>query len=116
MTIDTDRKWPSRPWRLRRVLALAVLALAVVGPFTAPASAHVRVFVGGAFGVPVYPYPYVRPYPYIHAYPYPPYPVYGGYPVIGPPAGVPPPGWVRGHWAWRHGDAGLMATTRIWHR
>ena len=61
-------------------IAAASLALALLGA-PAPASAHVRFFVGG--GIPVYP---VAPY----YYPYYPYP-YAGY-------SVPPPGWDPGHW------------------
>ncbi|MFI5396175.1 MAG: hypothetical protein ACHQ9S_11645 [Candidatus Binatia bacterium] len=113
MTNETNRKLvPRRPRRLGRTLALAAFSLVLLGVFAAPARAHVHVFVGGAFGVPIYPYPYIRPYPYVSAYPYPAYPVYNGYALIGPPAGIPPPGWVRGHWAWRH--AGWGRRFRAW--
>src|SRR5439155_16539890 len=64
-------------WRGAGVMAAAVLGVLLLGP-ARPASAHVRVFVGGAVGFPVYPYPYY--------YPYAPYPE------------VPPPGWEPGRW------------------
>jgi len=63
-------------------------ALLLLGP-ARPASAHVRVFVGGAVGFPVYPYPYPYYYPYA-----PPYPE------------VPPPGWEPGHWEMRYDQWG----------
>ncbi len=62
-------------------MAAAALGVLLMGP-ARPASAHVRVFVGGAVGFPVYPYPYY--------YPYAPYPE------------VPPPGWEPGRWEWRY--------------
>ncbi|TMA70091.1 MAG: hypothetical protein E6J68_00630 [Deltaproteobacteria bacterium] len=74
---------------LMRGALLAVVTLLLWGAF-APASARVRVFVGGVFGAPA-PYPYWAPYPY--PYYYPPYP-YVDY-------SVPPPGWEAGHWEWR---------------
>jgi hypothetical protein len=63
----------------------------------APAGARVRVFVGGAIGVPAYPYPY---YPY--------YPYYG-YPApyaVEPYPTAPPAAWVPGHWEWRYDPSG----------
>src|SRR5512143_3462999 len=77
-------------WRCGSTLALAVILLGIV---SAPASAHVRVFLG--FGLPVYPYPYAYSYPPPPPpyYPYPPYVVYG--PSVGYAA--PPPAWVGGH-------------------
>ncbi len=69
-------------WWLSAITAIAlVLLLGAVAPAGAT-----RVIIGGAFGVPVYPYyyPYAYPYPY---YPY--------------DYGVPPPGWDPGHWEWR---------------
>ena len=72
-------------WRRAGVMAAALLALLLlVGP-ARPASAHVRVFVGGAVGFPVYPYPYPYYYPYAAPYPE-----------------VPPPGWEPGHWEMRY--------------
>ena len=59
-------------------------ALLLLGP-ARPANAHARVFVGGAIGFPVYPYPY----PYYYPYPVP-------YPE------VPPPGWAPGRWESRY--------------
>ena len=77
------------------VMGAALLSLFLLGA-ARPASAHVRVFVGGAIGFPVYPYPY--PYYY---YPYPaPYPE------------VPPPGWAPGHWEWRYDPWGRPY--RVW--
>ena len=73
---------------LMRGVLLAVLVTAL-GSAIAPAGAHVRVFVGGAFG-PVVPYPYYAPYPYPYYGPYS-YPYAPGY-------AVPPPGWEPGHW------------------
>ncbi len=71
----------------RWLYVVAVVALVITLGTAAPARAHVRVFVGGAFGFPVYPaYPY-----YYYPYPYPAYPY----------DGVPPPGWDPGHWEWR---------------
>jgi len=67
-------------------VAAAVLAGFLLGS-SRPAGAHVRVFVGGAVGLPVYVYPY----PY-YSYPYVSYPAYE----------VPPPGWAPGHWEWRY--------------
>jgi len=106
------------PWKLGHALATGVLALLLVGLFAAPARAHLHVFIGGAFGLPLpmYPYvsayPYAPPHPYVYAAPYyPPYPVYGGYAVVGPPA-VPPRAWARGHWAWRPGPWHRRA--RVW--
>jgi hypothetical protein len=105
-------------WRLGHTLATGVLALVLVGLFAAPARAHVHVFIGGVFGMPlpVYPYvavyPYAPPYPYSYAAPYyPPYPAYGGYAVVRPPA-VPPGAWARGHRAWRRGPSGQRI--RVW--
>ena len=44
-------------------MAAALLgALLLLGP-ARPANAHARVFVGGAIGFPVYPYPYPYYYP-----------------------------------------------------
>lgn len=73
---------------LMRGALLAILIVMVWGAF-APAGARARVFIGGAIGVPVAPYPYWAPYPY--PYPYYPYPYWGEY-------SVPPPGWDPGHW------------------
>jgi len=82
------------------LLGAVVLAVAIMGA-AAPARAHVRVFVGGAFGFPVVPYPYPYAYPY-YGYPAP-YP--GG-------VDVPPPGWVAGHWAWWYDHSGRRF--RVW--
>ena len=72
---------------MSRWIAAAILAVALLGS-PDRADAHGRVFIGGAFGVPVYP---VAPYYYSpYYYPYP----YSGY-------SVPPPGWDPGHWEWR---------------
>ena len=68
--------------------------LLLLGP-ARPASAHVRVFVGGAVGFPVYPYPYYYPYGV-------PYPAYD----------VPPPGWEPGRWEWRSDPWGRRY--RVW--
>jgi len=67
------------------------MALALMG-VAAPhvAQARVRVFVGGAIGVPFPAYPY--PYPYYY---YPPAPYLGPYEA-------PPAAWVPGHWEWRY--------------
>src|SRR5713101_7594520 len=92
----TPRSRPSGG-RVRCGAGIAVLVLMLVSILAMPASAHVRVFVGGVIGLPGYSYPY----PY-GSYVYPPYPHYAPYPVSG---GAPPCGWVRGHWVWRH-DAG----------
>ena len=70
-------------WWMSAIGAIALFLL--IGSVT-PAGAHARVFIGGAFGVPVYPYYYPYPYPY---YPYAAYPY---------DYGVPPPGWDPGHW------------------
>ena len=69
--------------------ALALFAMSAA----APAHARVRVFVGGAFGVPAWGYPYPPAYYYYSPYavPYP-----GEYPES------PPPAWEPGHWEWRH--------------
>jgi hypothetical protein len=105
-------------WRLGHTLATGVLALVLVGVFAAPARAHVHVFIGGVFGLPLPAYPYVTTYPYVPAYPYayvapgyPRYPLYGGYAVLAPPA-VPPRAWARGHWAWRGGPRNRHV--RVW--
>ena len=69
------------------LFAVAVAALVETFGTAAPAHAHTRVFIGGAFGFPGYPaYPYSY-YPY--AYPVYPYPYSDA---------VPPPGWDPGHW------------------
>jgi hypothetical protein len=99
---------------LGHALGTGVLVLVLVGLFAAPARAHVHVFIGGVFGLPLPVYPYVLNYRYVPAYPYayvaphyhPPYPLYGGYAMVAPPA-IPPRAWVRAHWAWRRGP---------WHR
>ena len=76
-------------WRRAGVMAAALLGvLLLLGP-ARPANARVRVFVGGAIGFPVYPYPY--PYYYPYAVPYP---------------EVPPPGWAPGHWETRYDSWG----------
>jgi hypothetical protein len=72
---------------MSRWIAAASLAVALLGG-AGQADAHTRVFIGGTFGVPIYP---VGPYYYSpYYYPYP----YAGY-------SVPPPGWDPGHWEWR---------------
>jgi hypothetical protein len=79
-------------------LVLTALMLAI------PARAHVRVFVGGGYGVPIvtpYAYPY---YPAPYAYPY-----YNYYTYTEP---VPPPGFVPGHWEWRRDSYG--GRIRVW--
>jgi hypothetical protein len=82
--------------RTRRLGLFGAMALAalLVLLSTAPASARVRVYIGGAFGYP-YAYP-AYAYPY---YAYPPYP-YGVTPA------VPPPGWAPGHWEYRYDPYG----------
>ena len=86
---DRARVLRSRVWVSRRVgVTAAIVATLLVGS-AIPASARVRVFVGGAVGLP-YPYPY---------YYYPPYAPYPSYEV-------PPPGWVPGHWEWRYDPRG----------
>lgn len=87
-----NRKGTHALWRW---VCAGVLALVLVGGVAAPASAHVRVFIGGVFGLPIYPYPYAYAAP-TYAYPYPPYPAYAPYAVPSPPV------WVGGHWVWRH--------------
>jgi hypothetical protein len=73
-----------------KVLSLgAIILLGLLLSIAQPAEARVHVFIGGTFGVPVYPY-YAPPayYPYPAPYPY-------AYPA-------PPPGaWAPGHWEWR---------------
>jgi len=83
-------------WRRAGVMAAAALlgALLLLGP-ARPANAHARVFVGGAIGFPVYPYPY----PYYYPYPVP-------YPE------VPPPGWAPGRWESRYDPWGRPY--RVW--
>ena len=71
---------------MSRWIAAVILAVAVLG-IPGPADAHTRVFIGGSFGVPVYPGPYYYS-PYYYPYPY------AGY-------SVPPPGWDPGHWEWQ---------------
>jgi hypothetical protein len=80
---------------LWRWACVGLLALVLVGGVATPASAHVRVFIGGVFGLPIYPYPYAYAAP-TYAYPYSPYPVYAPY------AAPLPPVWVGGRWASRH--------------
>ncbi len=80
----------ARVWVSRRVGVTAALVAALLMGSALPASARVRVFVGGAVGLP-YPYPY----PYY----YPPYAPYPSYEVL-------PPGWVPGHWEWRYDPRG----------
>ena len=78
------------------VMAAALLApLFLLSP-ARPASAHVRVFVGGAVGFPVYPYPYPYYYPYSAPYPE-----------------VPPPGWAPGQWEWRYDPWGRPYRTWV---
>jgi len=72
-------------WRRAGVMAAALLGVLLLLGHARPANARVRVFVGGAIGFPVYPYPY--PYYYPYAVPYP---------------EVPPPGWAPGHWETRY--------------
>lgn len=111
------RRWLWRPWRLGHALATGVLALVLVGFSAVPARAHVHLFIGGVFGLPLpvysyapaYPYPPIPSYAYSVPY-YPPYPVNGGYAIVAPP--VPPRVWVRGHWAWRSGPWHRRA--RVW--
>ncbi len=111
---SATRKSGSRSrWRGLRWLGLCVLAIVlIVGP-AVPASAHVGVFIGGAFGVPVYPYAYTYPYPYAYAQPYPyaygyPYPYYPP-PYVGFGFAVRP-GWGGGHWPHGHfGHRGVWA-------
>jgi len=105
-------------WRVGHALATGAIAVVLVGLFAAPARAHVRVFIGGVFGLPLPVYPYASTYPYVAGYPYayvapyyPPYPVYGAYAVVAP-AALPPPAWARGHWARRRGPWGRH--TRVW--
>ena len=81
-------------WRRAGVMAAALLGVLLLGP-ARPASASVRVFVGGAVGFPVYPYPY----PYYYPYP-------------APYAEVPPPGWAPGQWEWRYDPWGRPY--RVW--
>ena len=83
----------------RNLMRSAVLAflLVVFWGASAPAEARARVFIGGAIGVPLAPYPYWAPYPYPYYAPYP----------YGWEYSVPPPGWEPGHWesrrdAWGH--------------
>jgi hypothetical protein len=112
-TTPAGRKSSWTRWRFGHALATGVLALVLVGLFAAPARAHVHVFIGGVFGLPLPVYPYVLtyrdvpayPYAYVAPYSYRPYPLYGGYAVVAPPA-VPPRAWARGHWAWRRGSSG----------
>lgn len=85
-------------WR-RPALALAGAALLVA--LAAAAHGRVDVFVGGAIGVPLYPYP--PPPPYVVA-PYPAPWVYEN------PA--PPPGWVPGHWDREYDRTGR--SYRVW--
>ena len=98
--------WSKTALRYLGTLGLAGILLGIV---SAPASAHVRVFLG--FGLPVYPYPYAYSYPP----PPPPYYAYPPYAVYGPSVGFAtpaPPVWVGGHWAWRHGPWGHRS--RAW--
>jgi hypothetical protein len=95
--------------RRPKLLALGtILAAIFMAGAPAEAEARVRVFVGGAFGVPLYPYypfpayyygPYYAPYPY-------PAPYYYESP------GSPPPGWDPGHWEWRQDASGRPI--RVW--
>ena len=78
---------------------MAALVLSAVS-VAAPAAARVRVFVGGAVGVPAWGYPYPPPYYY-----YPPY-------AVPYEAGPPPPGWEAGHWEWRYDPSGRRY--RVW--
>ena len=80
-------------WRAPRWIFAVLLMMVSVSASAAPASAHVRVFIGGVFGTPVYAYPraYVHPYPTYYT------PDAGCH-------GALPPGWVRGHWV-RERDA-----------
>ena len=112
--VKSAARTPASSTRRRglRWLGLCVLAMVLVGSSAVPASAHVRVFIGGAFGVPVYPYAYTYPYPYASAQPY---PYAYGYPYYPPYVGfgvTVPPGWVGGHWGWRHDHFGHRG--RIW--
>ncbi len=90
--------------RIGGAAALVLLASLV---FVSARPASARVFVGGAIGVPLYPYsPYPAYYygPYYAPYPY-------AYPYYYNPAAVPP-GWEPGHWEWRQ-DAGGRSI-RVW--
>jgi hypothetical protein len=104
MTARRIRHW------LRVIGAVAVAFVLLDAP--APASAHVHVFVGGAFGFPVYAYPYYPYYPYQPYQPYQPYyPPPIPYPYVAYPA-PPPPGWAPGRWEWRHDPWG--SPYRVW--
>lgn len=87
--------------RVRAGVVAAALALAMVLGASALAEAHVRVFVGGTVGVPVWgsPYLYASPYPYY----------YGPYPG---PYAAPPPGWAPGRWEWQYNPDGWRY--RVW--
>jgi len=76
----------------------ALVLILLLGGAAAPASAHVRIFVGGVLGFPGYAYPVV--YPYAVPYPYVAYPAF------------PPPGWVPAHWEWRYDRWGRPL--RVW--
>ena len=88
-----------RAMRFGVAAAFALLAVSAA----APAEAHVRVFVGGAVGVPAWGYPYPPPYYYYSPYAVP-------YSLEYP--GPPPPGWEPGHWEWRYDGAGRRV--RAW--
>jgi len=121
MTIDSRKqvatRQPSRICRgLAHALATATVVLALIGLFSAPASADVRFFFGlGLPLLPAYPaYPYVAaPYAYPYPYSYAPPAIYGNYQVIVPPV-VAPPMWRGGYWGWQHDRWGHRS--RVWVR
>lgn len=83
--------------RFGSIAALALAALMLITP--GRAHAHVRVVVGGRFGVP-----FVAPYP-VYYYPAP-------YPYYYYTEPVPPPGFVPGRWEWRTDRYG--GRIRVW--
>jgi hypothetical protein len=93
------------------LLGAILIGIGLLAANPASAGARVHVFVGGAYGVPAYPYyPYPAYYygPYYAPYPYP-APYYYGYDTY---PGSPPPGYEPGHWDWRHDDWGRRV--RVW--
>lgn len=80
-----------------RLVVVAVMLAALVGPARASGGVHVGIALGG----PVYAYP--PPFAYAYPYPYPayayPYPYYAVPPAVWPT--VPPPRFEAGHWEQR---------------